>query len=723
MAAGVRDKKKTGGYAKTPTVFQMEATECGAASLTMILGYFGKHIPLEQMRIETGVSRDGCNAGNIMKAGKRMGLEVHGYRKNVDGLLKLPVPCIIHWNFNHFVVWEGVKGKDYYINDPAMGRRKLTYEDIDNCFTGVVLTFAVTGDFTKNKKEDKLIGMVRERLKGEKASLMSLVVMGLFLVLPGMLIPVFSQVFIDDILIGGNTDWITALLIAMAATVIYQAGFTYYRGVLLQRLQNKLTLLSGHKFLDHLFRLPMSFFDQRYAGDLSERVDNNNNISIFLTSQIAQTVLNILTALFYVILMVMYSPLLTLMGLCLVSVSLLIMKAGADKISDISMKNQIDSGKFIGTLMSGLTITSTLKASGTENVYVERLQGYYTKQGLSEQKLGFKQEAMNAIPEISNNLTSVVVLVLGGVLVIRGSMTAGTLTAFTALLSSFSQPVNELAGFIQTLQSTKADLSRVDDIMRYKEDDKFAAGDKEEITEKLIGNIRLDNVSFGYNILEEPLISGFSFDLSCGSSIAFVGASGCGKSTMSKICSGLYMPWGGSILYDGTPLERIPREVLAASISTVSQNISLFSGTIRDNITMWNKYIPDQDIVKACKDACIHDVITGKPGAYEYQLSEGGTNLSGGQRQRLEIARALVTNPSILIMDEATSALDPIVEKQIIDNIKRRGCTCVIVAHRLSAIRDCDEIIVMEHGKIVQRGTHEELKDMEGHYQRLIQNI
>lgn len=716
-------KKKTGGYAKTPTIFQMEATECGAASLTMILGYFGRFMPLEQMRIETGVSRDGCNARNIMKAAKKFGLEVHAYKKGVDGLLELPVPCIIHWNFNHFVVWEGVKGKDYYINDPAMGRRKLTYEDLNNCFTGVVLTFSLTRDFSKNKKEDKLLGMVSERLAGEKASLTSLVIMGLFLVLPGMLIPVFSQVFIDDILIGGNTDWITALLIAMVVTIIYQAGFTYYRGVLLQRLQNKLTLLSGHKFLDHLFRLPMSFFDQRYAGDLSQRVDNNNNISIFLTSDIAETVLNILTAAFYIILMVMYSFPLTLAGLCLVAVSLTIMKKSADKISDLTMKNQIDNGKFIGTLMSGLTITSTLKASGTENVYIERLQGYYTKNGLSEQKLGFRQETMNSIPEISNNLTSVIVLVLGGLLVIKGSMTAGTLTAFTALLSSFTQPVNELAGFIQKLQTAKADLSRVDDIMRYREDEKFKDNEKEDITEKLIGNIRLDNVSFGYNILEDPLIDGFSFDLHCGSSIAFVGASGCGKSTMSKICSGLYMPWGGSILYDETPLERIPKEVLASSISTVSQNISLFSGSIRDNLTMWNKFIQDQDIVRACKDACIHDVITGKPGAYEYQLSGGGSNLSGGQRQRLEIARALVTNPSILIMDEATSALDPIVEKQIIDNIKRRGCTCVIVAHRLSAIRDCDEIIVMEHGRIVQRGTHEELKEVEGHYQRLIQTM
>ncbi len=721
--AETKTKKKKQAYAKTPTVFQMETVECGAASLAMILGYYGKFLPLEQVRIETGVSRDGCSADNILKAAKKHGLDAHAYIVRVKKLLELPVPCIIHWNFNHFVVWEGTKKGAYYINDPAHGRREITYEDIDNCFTGVVLTFAVTENFSKNKKEDTLIGMIRDRLKGEKASLMSLIITGMFLVLPGILMPVFSQIFIDDILIGGNKDWISVLLAAMTVTILYQMGFSYYRGILLLRLQNKLALLSGYRMLDHLFRMPMNFFNQRYAGDLTQRVDNNNNISIFLTSEIGQTVLNIFTAAFYIILMAMYSPLLTLAGLCLVAIGIIIMKRSADAISDLTMKMQIDLGKFFGVLAAGLTITSTLKALGNENVFVEKLQGYYTKNGLSEQELGFKQESMNAIPEISGILTSIVVLVLGGVLVIRGSMTAGTLTAFTALLASFSQPVTQLALFIQNLQSTKADLSRVDDIMRYKEDEKFLPHDKEKMTEKLIGDIRLEDISFGYNLLDDPLIEDFSFDLTCGSSIAFVGASGCGKSTMSKICSGLYTPWSGRIFYDGVPVERIPNEVLALSISTVTQNVSLFSGTIRENLTMWNKYIPYPDIVQACKDACIHDVITSKPGAYEYRISAGGTNLSGGQRQRLEIARALATNPSILIMDEATSALDPIVEKQIIDNIKRRGCTCVIVAHRLSAIRDCDEIIVMDQGKIVQRGTHEELKELEGHYKRLVQTM
>jgi len=710
-------------YAKTPTVYQMEATECGAASLTMVLGYYGRFMPLEQMRIETGVSRDGCNAKNILRAARKFGLEAKGYRKGLEGLLECKPPCIIHWNFNHFVVWEGVKGKYAYINDPAMGRRKLTLEEVDDCFTGVVLIFEKTDLFEKAKKQKKLWDFIRDRLKGQYGSIAALVGVGLCLVFPGLVIPVFSQVFVDDILLGGNTKWITAFLTAMAGTVLFQAGLTYYRGVLLQKLQNKMALVSAHTFLTHLFRLPMGFFDQRYAGDLSERVENNNHVSTFLAGDLAETALNIMVAAFYLILLLSYSPVLTVIGVVSVAINLVLMKLSSDAISNTTMKMQQDQGKLIGSVFAGLNITSTLKASGAENAYVGRIQGYYAKTILLEQDLGKRQQILNAIPQVANEISNVLVIMVGGLLVIDGRMTAGMLVAYTSLLGSFTDPVNKLVGFIQKIQTVKADMSRVEDIMKYREDEKFSEQEPVPMNTKLTGEIELRDISFGYSILEKPLVEGFNFRLPCGSSIAFVGASGCGKSTVSKIVSGLYIPWSGDVLMDGVSARRIPKEIIASSVSTVSQSITLFSGTIRDNLTMWNRNILDEDMVRAAKDACIHDAITSRPGAYDFVLTEGGSNLSGGQRQRLEIARALVTNPSILIMDEATSALDPIVEKEIIDNIKRRGCTCVIVAHRLSAIRDCDEIIVMEYGKIVQRGTHEELAAMEGHYQRLIQNI
>ena len=389
----------------------------------------------------------------------------------------------------------------------------------------------------------------------------------------------------------------------------------------------------------------------------------------------------------------------------------------------MSMKSQQDQGRLVGSLFAGLSITSTLKASGTENEYVSRLLGNHAQVIEQEQNMGLRQEGLNSIPQVTQNILDILILAVGGALVIRGDMTMGSLVAFTGLLTSFTEPVGILAGFIQKIQTTRSDMARVNDILKYKEDEKFDEAGYADLSEKLIGRVKLDKVAFGYDILKDPLIDDFSFDLKAGCSIAFVGASGSGKSTVAKLCSGLFSPWSGEILFDDVPVKKVPPEILSASVSTVSQEINLFSGTIRDNLTMWNKYVMEKDVIQAAKDACIHDVITSQPGAYDYVLSEGGRNLSGGQKQRIEIARALVSNPSILIMDEATSALDPITEKEILDNIKRRGCTCIIVAHRLSAIRDCDEIIVMEQGKIVQRGTHDELAEMEGHYKRLIQNI
>lgn len=711
-------------YAKTPTIYQMEATECGAASLSMIFAYYGKHMPLEKMRIETGVSRDGCNAKNIMRAGKKYGFEVKGFRKSLDNLLKLTPPCIIHWNFNHFVVYEGQKGKNYYINDPAMGRRKLTYEELDDAFTGIVLTFEKKKEFRKSKKERTLFSFIKTRLKGQYSSIMALIGIGLLLVFPGMVIPVFSQVFIDDILLGGNTDWMTAFLAIMAFTMLFQAVLTLYRSLLLLKLQNKMSMISAHKFLYHMFRLPMNFFDQRYAGDLAERVENNNNVSNFLAGDLAETMLNIFVACFYLILMLSYSPLLTLIGIAGIAINMTLVKASSKVIANSTMKMQQDQGKLVGAVFAGLNITSTLKAAGAENEYISRILGYYAKTIRMEQKLGSVQQYLNAIPEVFNGVADILVLMMGGILVIKGNMTAGMLIAYTSLLGSFVAPVNKLVEFIQKIQTLKADMNRVEDIMRYEEDEKFRTKAKNiTMTEKLSGDVELEGISFGYSILEKPLVEDFHFHLPSGSSIAFVGASGCGKSTVSKIVSGLYIPWSGEIYMDNMPVRDIPKEILSSSVSTVSQNITLFSGTIRDNLTMWNKSILEEDMIQAAKDACIHDIITKKPGAYEYVLTEGGDNMSGGQRQRLEIARALVTNPTVLIMDEATSALDPLVEKQIMDNIKRRGCTCVIVAHRLSAIRDCDEIIVMEHGKIVQRGSHEQLMSQPGHYQKLVQTI
>lgn len=717
-------------YKKTPTVFQMEATECGAASLSMIFGYFGKFLPLEQMRIETGVSRDGCNAGNIMRAAKKYGLTCRGFRKEPEALRELDMPCIVHWNFNHFVVLEGwkydpIKKEEFvYLNDPAVGRRRLTAEEFDEGFTGVVLTFGLTDAFEKEKKKNTTMDMIKVRLAGQYGVLFKLFYIGLLMVFPGLVLPVLSQMFIDDILTGGYTDWLTKILVFMGCLVVLKAGLHYYRDLILQKLKSKLTLTSGVGFLTHMLHLPMGFFDQRYAGDLVNRMNNNTEVSAFLAGDLAETVLNILIAAFYLVVLMFYSPLMTFIGLLNVAVCVGVVIMSRQFISEASIKQQMSGGKLYGAVCAGLSITDTLKASGAENEYVSRVLGYQVKHSNLEQEQVAFQKILNAIPETMGQITDVLHLLVGGILVINGSMSLGMLTAFCSLFDSFIEPVNKLVTFAQKIQTMKASITRVEDVQKYPEDERYQQTEARfKQQKKLNGEIELQNITFGYSRLKPALVDELNFHLYSGESIAFVGPSGCGKSTVSKIISGLYHPWGGQVLLDGKPMEQISKSCLNASIATVSQNITLFSGSIRDNLTMWNTAILEEDMIQAAKDACIHDFIVSCPGGYDYALNENAMNLSGGQRQRLEIARALATKPSILVMDEATSALDPVVEKQVLNNIKRRGCTCVIVAHRLSAFRDCNHIIVMKNGKVIQRGTHRSLMQEDGIYRTFVQNI
>ena len=710
-------------YAKTPTIFQMEATECGAASLSMILAYFGKHVSLEQMRIETGVSRDGCNAGNIMRAAQKFGLECHGYRKEPEALKKITPPCIIHWNFNHFVVFEGFKGNKPVINDPAIGRRVLTMQELDDCFTGIVLTFALTPDFKKEKKKSNIKDLILSRLSGQYEPVIQTLFVGFLLIFPGLALPMLSQVMMDNVLISGNISWFWQLIIAMSVIIIIKACLTLYRENVLLKLQKKMSLFSSRNFLFSLFRLPINFFDQRDSGDIAARITGNNDINDFLIGDLAEMIIDVVVLILYLIVLILYSPVLTVIAVTSLILNILILKITSNKLSELMIKLQQDSGKLYGAVCAGLEITSTIKASGSESNFIERILGYNAKTVSLEQKLSRLQQIANAISSALKIAADTAILLVGGYQVIKGSMTIGQIVAFTTMFGYFSEPVQKMVSVVQNFQKTKANIERVEDIENYPIDEKFSGkNNKEKISSKLNGSVELRNISFGYSSLKPPIVENFSCKVGCGSSVAFIGASGCGKSTVSKIVSGLYSPWNGELFFDGIPAKDIPNEIMNASVSTVSQNITLFSGTIRDNLTMWNKNVSEEDMISAAKDACIHDVITQKPGAYDYHLSEGASNLSGGQRQRLEIARALVTNPTVLIMDEATSALDPIVEKQIIDNIKRRGCTCIIIAHRLSAIRDCDQIIAMSHGKIVQKGTHSELINSEGLYKDFINN-
>ncbi len=717
---------------KVPTVLQMEGVECGAASLAMILAYFGKYIPLEELRVACGVSRDGSKASNMLKAARKYDLEAKAYRKEPESLKEMPWPLIIHWNFNHFVVLEGFHKGKVFLNDPASGRRVVTEDEFNQSFTGITMVFAPAPRFQKDRKKPSLISSLKKRLKGSEKALIYVILVGLALVIPGLAVPVFARVFVDDILLGGKGSWLIPLLSGMGVTAILRGFLTWLQQYYLLRIETKIALTTSSKFLWHILQLPAVFFSQRFAGDITSRMQSNDRVAKLLSGQLATTVLNLVMIVFYFALMLQYSFILACVGLVIALLNVIYLKFVSVKRTDQNRKLLQDRGKLLGTGMNGLQIIETLKATGSESNFFAKWAGYQAKTLNSEQKLGVSSQFLAVFPTFLTGINNTVVLALGGYLILKGQMTIGMLVAFQNLMTSFMEPVTQMVGLGAELQEVEGEMNRLDDVLKYPIEQEAESKPEEnpgEDTEKgtsytgqkLEGFVELKDVTFGYSSLEPPLIENFCLKLRPGSRVALVGGSGSGKSTVAKLIAGIYKPWSGQILFDGRPRSSFPRSVITNSLAMVDQEINLFQGTVRDNITLWDETISEFEMIRAAKGACIHDDITARPGGYEHPVEEGGKNFSGGQRQRLEIARALAQNPTIIIMDEATSALDTVTEKIVDENIRRRGCTCIIVAHRLSTIRDCDEIIVLDKGKIVERGTHEELKEHAGIYANLIQ--
>ncbi len=709
---------------KVPAILQMEAVECGAASLAMILAYFGRFVSLEEMRIACGVSRDGSKASNICKAGRSYGLEVKAFRKEPADLKSMPVPMIIHWNFNHFLVLEGFKNGKAYLKDPGAGAVVVPEEEFDQSFTGVAITFQKGPDFTKGGEPPGILRTLVKWTKGSKTAMLFIVFTGLALVIPGLVVPVFSRIFLDEILLDGKSDWMLPLLAGMGATALIRGLLTWLREYYLLRLDTKISITESGKFLWHVLRMPVEFFSQRYAGDISSRMSSNNTVAGVISGQLTSTVLDVLMLVFYFILMLQYNVLLTMLAVLAAILQMTYLRYVSKSRKDKNKKLLQDNGKMMGAAMSGLQTIETLKASGSEGDFFSRWSGYQAKVMNATQEMSVTSGYLSAVPLLITTLTNTAVLAIGGFAIMNGRMTVGLLVAFQSLMSSFLKPVSNLMNLGSTIQNLEGDINRLEDVYRYPEDKMLQNEDIDSessvLLQKLEGHIEVRNLSFGYSSLEEPLIKDFNLVLKPGSRVALVGGSGSGKSTVAKLISGILTPWSGEILFDGKSRAEIPRRILSYSLAVVDQDICMLSGTIKDNLTLWDNTVSEFDVIRAAKDALIHEDITARAGGYENNMDEGGKNLSGGQRQRLEIARALINNPSILILDEATSALDPNTEKLVDQNIRKRGCTCIIVAHRLSTIRDCDEIIVLNKGKIVQRGTHEELKLEKGYYADLI---
>ncbi len=698
----------------------MEAVECGAASLAMVLAFHGAWIPLEQLRLECGVSRDGSKASNIIKAARRFGLAAKGFRKEPSTLHELPMPCIIHWNFNHFVVLEGFKGDYAYINDPALGRRRIDMSELDLAFTGVVLAMEKTEAFEKVGRKPQGLKLLVRELRRSKEAVALLIVVSFALIVPGIVAAGFSKIFVDDILIKHADTWLVPLLIGMGVTALFRAVLTALRQSLLLRLQTKLAVVMISRFLWHVMALPVEFFMQRYPGDVSSRVASNEQIARLLSGGIAANALNLTSIIVFAAAMAVYDVPLAAIGVALSLLNVLALKVIAERQQDLSSGLALEQAKLVGVTVSAVRTIETLKASGLEDEAFGRWAGIQAKVLNAEQALGISAVVLELLPTLLSGLTIAAILGIGGFRVIEGSMTLGSLVAFQSLMGSFSAPVTDLINYIGSFQTIKGSLERLEDVYNYPAERVGATLPPGLFPPKLAGKVELDGIQFGYSILDVPLFSDLSMTVQPGARIALVGSSGSGKSTLGRLICGLYKPWAGEIRLDGWRLSEIPEQVFANSVAYVDQDIFLFEGTVRDNLTLWDDTVTEADLSRALKDAAIHDDIATRAGNYDCHVNEGGSNFSGGQRQRIEIARALVSNPSIVVLDEATGALDPITEKTIDDNLRRRGCTCIIIAHRLSTIRDCDEIIVLHRGTIVERGTHEQLIALEGVYAKLV---
>lgn len=709
---------------RTPTVLQMEAVECGAAALSILLQHYGRIVPLAELRRECGISRDGSTAFNLLKAAKQYGLKAKGFKKGLADLQQMRCPLIIFWNFNHFLVVEGWGPNRVYLNDPAIGPRTVSFQEFDEAYTGIVLVMEPGPEFCPGGRNPSLLAALGRRLQGSLGALLFCVLAGFLLVIPGVAIAGLSQVWIDRVLIQGQQDWLRPLLLGLLLTTVLRWLLTGLQLRMLRRLKLKLAIEMTSQFVWHILHLPVSFYAQRFAGEIASRANLNDKVADILSGRLATTVIDVAMIGCYALVMSQYDGSLTLIAIGMAALNLLALQWVARQRIDANLRLGQEQGKVAAVAIVGLQNLETLKSAALESGFFARWAGYYTKALNAQQELGLPNQTLSVLPLLLSALASGLLLIVGGLRVMQGDLTIGMLVALQSLLQSLLEPTARLVNLGSTLQELQSDLSRLEDVLGNTVDPALLPASTPETahTSRLQGQIELRRITFGYSPVNPPLIQDLNLNITPGQRVAFVGGSGSGKSTLLRLLSGLYQPWSGEILLDGVPRQQHPRLVLTRSIAVVEQEILLFAGTVRDNLTLWDKTIPDRQLVLACQDAAIHDAVVALPGGYDAVLLEAGANLSGGQRQRLEIARALAKNPAILILDEATSALDSETEQVIDQNLRRRGCTCIIAAHRLSTIRDCDQILVFDQGRVVEQGTHGELLQQDGLYARLIRN-
>lgn len=709
-----------------PTVLQMEAVECGAACLAMILAHYGRWVPLEDLRVACGVSRDGSKARNLLLAARSFGLKAEGWRVEPSHLGQRRLPAILFWNFNHFVILEGIGRRKVYLNDPATGPRTVSHEEFNTSFTGVILTLEPGVDFQPGGTRPRVWGPVIDLLANSKVAISFLTIAGIAALLPAIFVPAATKIFVDDILINDLRDWLRPLLFGLVFAAVLRGLLSWLEGRTLARLQWKLGMALGVSLTWHVLRLPPRFFAQRYAGDVATRLQAAESICALISKQASTLFVSGLAAVFYAWLMTLYDPLLAAIGIVLAGLNAAFAKAVARRQENAVRGLLREQAGLVTVAINGIQSIETLKANASEDDFFARRAGKQARVLNALQAMQVPAQYLHLVPGMLNAIAVAAVLGIGGLRVMDGLITVGTLAAFQTMLASFSGHVTALVGIASSTRELRGNLERVNDVMRYPLDKRWEQHSTQSVEDggsepaRLSGAVAVRGLVFGYNPLSPALIDGFDLTVTPGARIALVGRSGSGKSTIARMIVGLAEPWSGEVLYDGRPAGAVRPAVLASSLAFVDQDIVLMEGTVRQNLTLWDSGISEASLVSAARDAEIHDVIASRRGGYDGIVDEGASNWSGGQAQRLEIAHALVRQPSILVFDEATSALDAETEARILENLRRRGCSLILVTHRLSAIRDSDEIIVLEQGKVVERGTHDELWAAGGAYAELI---